>query len=338
MRLLRFWKCLMKSKIVDFLKDYDGKEIKLMEVCGTHTSVIAKSGIRSLLSPKIRLISGPGCPVCVTSSAYTDKCLEYSAKENHVLLSFGDMLKGRFELMYTPFEAISKAESNPEITYVIAAVGFEATAAVYAQLLREAEKKHISNIKLLTAIKTIFPPLKWICENEKSIDGFICPGHVSVITGIKGYEKLCAEYGKPFVITGFEPEHILSSIYSLVQTVSTGIKTKALNLYKSAVKDEGNIAAQAAITEYFSAGSAVWRGIGMIENSGLYLREQYAVFDGGSYGLDYDAALPDGCRCGDVITGRINPGECPLFGNKCTHSHPLGPCMASPEGACGLWS
>ena len=340
------------DSVIDFLKGYDGPCIKLMEVCGTHTQSIAKSGIRNIISSKIKLISGPGCPVCVTPAAYIDKCVEYSMKENHALVTFGDMMRvpgtagslseakgsgARVEIMYSPFEVIGKAEKVPGTVFVIAAVGFETTAPAYALLVKEAEAKGIHNIRLLTAIKTVIPALSWICENEEEIDGFICPGHVSVIIGSGAYEALCEKYKKPFVIAGFEPEHILACIYELVLMLSGKIRVGTDNLYKNAVKPEGNVKAQSAIAGCFREGNAMWRGIGPIAGSGLYLNERYKEFDAGSFGLDRDREMPAGCRCGDVITGRVNPDECPAFGEACNPENPFGPCMVSMEGACGIW-
>ena len=193
------------SQVIDYLKEYNGPEIKLMEVCGTHTASIFKSGIRSLISPEIKLISGPGCPVCVTPTSYIDKCIDYAMMENHVLVTFGDMIKvpgekaslssvkgegAKVEIMYSPFEVIEKATANPHITYVIAAVGFETTAPIYALVIGEAIEKGIKNIKLVTSLKTVIPALEWICKNEEGIDGFICPGHVSVIIGSEAYSEL----------------------------------------------------------------------------------------------------------------------------------------------------
>ena len=340
------------DKALDFLKNYDGPQIKLMEVCGTHTASIAGSGIRSIISPNIKLISGPGCPVCVTPTSYIDRCIEYSLKNGHALVTFGDMMKvpgaseslseakGRgahVELMYSPFEIIEKAVKNIGTTYVIAAVGFETTAPAYALLLKEAKEKRVGNIRLVTALKTVAPALAWICENEEGIDGFICPGHVSVITGSTEYNELCAKYGKPFAVAGFEAEHIIACIYDLTLTALGGKSPAVRNLYRSAVKDGGNGKARAAIAECFKAGNATWRGIGMIENSGLYLNDEYSAYEGGSYGLDENKEPVGVCRCGDVITGRISPGECPAFGKSCSPTSPVGPCMVSAEGACGIW-
>lgn len=339
------------EQVIDYLKSYDGRELKLMEVCGTHTSSIFKNGIRSLISPKIKLISGPGCPVCVTPTAYIDKCLEYAAKDDHVLLTFGDMMKvpgtngslsdnkgkaANVEIMYSPFEALAKAQKEPEKTFVIAAVGFETTTPVYGLLVKEARERGITNIKLVTALKTIMPALSWICENQNDIDGFICPGHVSVIIGTKVYEELAAKYEKPFVVAGFEAEHILAVIYDIVRQIEDG-GDAVRNYYKNAVRETGNLKAQEVIKECFEPGPAMWRGLGEIPDSGMYLSGAYAAYDGGSRGLYEDKKLPAGCRCADVITGKINPDECPVFGTGCTPLDPFGPCMVSAEGACGIW-
>ena len=322
-----------------------------MEVCGTHTASIFKNGIRSLISPKIKLISGPGCPVCVTPTAYIDKVSEYALRDDCKVYTFGDMIKvpgsegsladmkGRgahVAMMYSPFDAVDAAEREPDITHVIAAVGFETTVPAYALALEEAERKGITNLRLVTALKTVIPALRWICENEDSIDGFICPGHVSVIIGSSVYEELARKYNKPFVVAGFEAEHILAVIYDIVRQIELG-HGDVRNLYKNAVRTEGNPKAKEITDRYFAPGAATWRGLGTIENSGLYLRPEYARYDGGSFGLDKDMELPKNCRCGDVIVGRINPNECPMFGTGCTPTKPYGPCMVSAEGSCGIW-
>jgi len=347
------------EQIIKELKEYDGPSVKIMEVCGTHTASIFKSGIRSLISPKIRLISGPGCPVCVTPAAYIDRCIEYAKRENHVLLTFGDMMKvpglkgslsqakgdgARVELMYSPIEAVEKAIKNPDLVYVIAGVGFETTTPAYALAMEEAVSRGAENIRLLTALKTVLPALQWICENDDDIDGFLCPGHVSVIIGSDAYARLAGQFNRPFVVAGFEPEHILAGIYEIMKQLKSGAAESrgrqaaaVRNLYKNAVKAEGNKKAQEIISRYFEPGAAMWRGLGMIPDSGLYLRPEYGAFDAGSKGLDEDIELPASCRCGDVIIGRINPNECPMFGKACNPSDPYGPCMVSSEGACGIW-
>ncbi len=338
-------------EVIDYLKNYNGRELKLMEVCGTHTAAIFRNGIRDLISPKIRLISGPGCPVCVTPTAFIDKCVEYAKAPNTVLLTFGDMMKvpgkggslsenkaagSDIRLRYSPFEAIEKAGANPEITYVVAAVGFETTAPAYALMIQEAERRGLGNIKLITSLKTAIPALKWICDNQEDIDGFICPGHVSVITGSNVYDELAAQYHRPFVVAGFEAEHILAAIYRIVRQTESGMG-RTENMYSNAVRDAGNAKALAAIEEVYETGPAMWRGLGIIEDSGLYLRGKYAAFDGGSRELFEDMELPKECCCGAVITGKINPDQCPMFATKCTPVNPFGPCMVSSEGSCGIW-
>lgn len=339
------------QQVINELKEYNGKKIKIMEVCGTHTSSIFKNGIRSLISPQIQLISGPGCPVCVTSSSYIDKLVEYSLKEKYCVLTFGDMMKvkgsrlslteakaigGNVKILYSPLSAIKIALENSDIQFIFAAVGFETTTPIYALLLEEIIKNNISNIQLLTSIKTIIPALSFICENEKQIDAFLCPGHVSVITGSSVYKALADKYHKPFVIGGFEGEHILAAIYEIVhQLLNNQYSMK--NMYANAVSEEGNRKAIDMINKYFESTDDYWRGIGIIENSALRLRKEYLTYDGGS---DFEVCVdntPIGCKCKDIILGRINPVDCPLFKKICTPLNAIGPCMVSTEGACGIW-
>lgn len=337
--------------IIKYLKEYDGPSVKLMEVCGTHTASIFKNGIRSLISDKIKLISGPGCPVCVTPAAYIDKTIELSKQPNHMLLTFGDMMKvpgatmslaeakaegAKVEIIYSPLDALEKATKNPDTTYVVAAVGFETTIPTYALLVQQALERGLTNIQLVTALKTVVPALEWICKCEPDIDGFICPGHASIIVGLEPYIPLADQYNKPFVIAGFEAEHILVVLYDILKQLEVK-KGKAHNLYTNVVRNEGNIAAQQLIADFFTPGTAVWRGIGAIENSGLYLKKEYEAFDSGSRGLDTDVERSKACKCGAVIIGKINPDECPLFAKVCTPLSAQGPCMVSSEGSCGVW-
>jgi hydrogenase expression/formation protein HypD len=266
----------------------------------------------------------------------------------------------RVELMYSPMEAIEKAQREPGTVFTLAAVGFETTVPAYAMLISEAKDRGIQNIRLITALKTVEPALRGICGSVLDIDGFLCPGHVSVITGEVPYRKLLEDYDRAFVIAGFEGEHILAAIYRIVRQTEQKRAAAASesvpprycnveNLYPSAVRPEGNLKAQAAIEKYFETASAAWRGLGKIENSGYYLRPEYASFDilaqeskslsgyiepGGEC---IDEGLPEGCRCADVIMGRIDPPECPMFAKACTPDAPNGPCMVSTEGTCGIW-
>lgn len=333
------------------LKEYDGEKVKIMEVCGTHTSSIFKNGIRSLISPKIELISGPGCPVCVTSSAYIDKIVEYSLKENHCVLTFGDMMKvkgtdmsltgaktqgGKVQILYSPLAAIKIAMENKQIQYIFAAVGFETTTPIYALLIEEIVKNKIKNLKILTSLKTMMPAISFICDNEKNIDAFLCPGHVSVITGSSIFEELAEKYHKPFVISGFEGQHIIAAIYEIMQQIKHK-EYSMKNLYKNAVSNEGNQKAMNMIHKYFESCDDSWRGIGVIPNSALQLKEVYKEYDAGSNIKKIVENNPKGCSCTDVILGRIHPNECPLFDKACTSLNAIGPCMVSTEGACGIW-
>lgn len=339
------------NHVIEYLKNYSGKPLKIMEVCGTHTAAIFKAGIRSLISSQIQLISGPGCPVCVTPTAYIDKCIEYAGKKNYRLFTFGDMMKvpGTYnslssekggdvdvQLMYSPFDALNWARKNPESMTVVAAVGFETTAPVYGLMIQKAAREGVKNIKVLTALKRVIPALDKICSDYNQIDGFLCPGHVSVIIGSKAYYSLADKYKKPFVVSGFEGEHLLTAIYDVVRQCEDNSGTVG-NLYPAVVSHDGNKKATALMDSCFESGPAMWRGLGLILNSGLYFKDSYKEYDGGSLGLDMDKYLPENCKCGSVIVGKIPPDECPMFGNGCTPINPYGPCMVSAEGACGIW-
>ena len=319
-----------------------------MEVCGTHTASIVKNGIPSLLSDKIRLISGPGCPVCVTVTAYIDRLISLAMEPGNLVLCFGDLLRVRgsrislsdaraegakVRMIYSPFEALALAQEQPETQIIVAAIGFETTAPVYAALLEEAIQKQIGNLKLLTSLKTMPEVIRWVAAQSRSearITGFLAPGHVCAVTGYREYCELAEECGLPFVVSGFSGEELLYSIYALMKLQGRG---EARNLYPRVVSFEGNTAAKAAVDRYFEACDASWRGMGTIPGSGLALREAYAAYDAGSRSLTEDH-MAAGCRCADILTGRIAPEECPLFMKVCTPANPHGACMVSQEGSC----
>lgn len=334
------------SEITEYLKHYDGPLITLMEVCGTHTAEISKCGIRSLLSPKIRLISGPGCPVCVTVTGYIDRLIALSMEPDTEVVTFGDLMRvtgsrqslrdakaegGCVRMVYSPLDVLPLAKANPKRKFVFAAVGFETTVPVYGMLLKRAEEEGIQNLRLLTSLKTMPPVIDWVCKNQKGIDGFLAPGHVSVVTGSRIFEPLAEKYGIPFVVSGFEGKEILASIYLLVKRKD---RAGVINLYPSAVTWEGNEIAKKIIETYFEPCEAAWRGIGRIGNSGLSLRREYQGFDAGSRELYEDREVNSSCCCAKILTGRMTPEQCSLFGTACTPEMPQGACMVSSEGSC----
>lgn len=334
------------DKLISYLKSYAGKPVRIMEVCGTHTAAIAKSGIRSILSDRITLLSGPGCPVCVTADGYIDKLISMCL-EGDCVLSFGDMLRvpgsrgtlsdvqakgGRVRMIYSPFEAIDLCKSNPNQRFVLAAVGFETIAPVYALLIERCVQEKIDNLKLLCALKTMPQVLDIMCRRD--IHGFLAPGHVAAICGSRAFEPHADAFNKPFCVAGFTGDDVICAVYDLVRRISNG-EGGVRNLYPAVVTYEGNLKAQALISRVFEPCDGLWRGLGVVPESALRLREEYSAFDAGDVPL-CDSS-PTACRCGDVICGNITPDECPLFGKVCTPATPKGPCMVSHEGACGVW-
>lgn len=329
-----------------FLAEYDGEPLRLMEVCGTHTAEIAHCGIAGMLSPNIHLISGPGCPVCVTVTAYIDRLIELCSDPQNVVVTFGDMLRvtgkiqslndvkalgGQVRMVYSPMDILKLAAEDKLKTFIFAAVGFETTTPVYAMLLEEAIKNGINNIKILTSLKTMPSVIDWVCAKKGGIDGFIAPGHVSVITGSKIFNELSQKYSLPFAVAGFEGQQILMAIYALVKSKN---QAKVMNLYPSVVTEQGNEAAQKAVQKYFVPCDAAWRGMGVIKNSGMMLREEYLNFDAGSADLIADHVHNPKCRCAEILTGSLKPTQCPLFGKECTPQSQQGACMVSTEGSC----
>ena len=331
--------------IVRALKEYDGEEVHIMEVCGTHTAAISENGIPSMLSDKIKLISGPGCPVCVTVTAVIDKLVELSMRDDTIVLTFGDLIRvkgtdksladakaegAHVKMVYSPMETVKLASEDPSHTYVFAAIGFETTTPVYAMVLEKAIELGLKNLKLLTSLKTMPEVIRWVVKNGGGIDGFIAPGHVATITGSDEYKALSEELGIPFVVSGFEGPQLLMTIYALVcMKGKTGIR----NMYKQAVTDKGNEKAKELVDKYFVPSDASWRGMGKIKGSGMVLREEYSAYDAGSMGLDEDH-MPAGCCCASVLVGKIKPCDCPLFGKSCTPDNAHGACMVSTEGSC----
>lgn len=335
------------EKVKAYLKSYDGPELTIMEVCGSHTAAIADNGIPGMLSPKIRLVSGPGCPVCVTPSAYIDRLVALGLL-GVTVVTFGDLLRvpgsekslgmaqwegARVEMVYSPMDVIALAKKEPDRQFVFAAVGFETTAPVYALLIQALMEEGLRNVRLLTALKTMPPVVDYLCANGAPLQGFLAPGHVCTVTGSRIFAGLAERYRIPFAVAGFTAEHILTALYGIVKMCESG-RPAVMNFYPSVVTEEGNEKAQALVRQYFTEADAVWRGIGRIEGSGLILREEYAAFEGGSTDLDEDQKKNPACCCDRVLTGRLRPQECPLFGTACHPMNPQGACMVSMEGAC----
>ncbi len=334
------------QSMIKFIREYDGEPVRIMEICGTHTAAISENGIHQMVSPKIKLISGPGCPVCVTVAAYIDKLISLSLTPNTCVVTFGDMLRvpgskkslndavadgGNVKMVYSPFEILDLAADDNNTTYVFAAVGFETTTPIYAVLVKEITEKNIKNIKLLTALKTMPDAIDTLCSRGICADGFIAPGHVSVITGSDIFQPIAKKYNLPFVVSGFEGKDLVEAIYTVIKSKNNG---KVINLYTEAVTDKGNERAQKTASKYFMPYSASWRGLGTIENSGLILREEYNYLDAGSRSLTADVVKQTACICKDVVCGKASPSECPLFGKVCTPQSPQGACMVSIEGSC----
>ena len=328
-------------------------EIRLMEVCGTHTMSIAEAGIKSMLPKEVKLLSGPGCPVCVTPPQVIDAVLELSTETDVIVTSYGDMLRvpgskagdsllrrkalgARVETVYSPVDAVELALHNPDKQVVFLGVGFETTAPGTAAAVLTAQEKGAKNFSVWSMLKLVEPALRaLIAMDGFNVDGFLCPGHVATIIGADGFGFLPQEYKLPAVIAGFEPEDILLAVYRLVKQLAE--KSPRLeNEYTRAVSQEGNRLAQKILAQCFEPRFDIWRGLGGIEASGLGLREELKEFDAERrFRIKYASSEPPtACRCGEVITGRLSPERCPLFGKACTPEDPVGPCMVSSEGAC----
>ncbi|MCX7708295.1 MAG: hydrogenase formation protein HypD [Clostridia bacterium] len=343
------------KKLIGKLKEYKGKPLKLMEVCGTHTMSISRYGIRSVLPESIKLISGPGCPVCVTPNYYIRSALELARRSDAIITTFGDMMRipagdtslldekargADVRIVYSPLDSLEIAEKNPEKKVIFLSVGFETTIPVAALAVLEAERRQIKNFMLLSANKTIDEALHILSsDKEIGVDGYIYPGHVSAIIGDKLYREIANQHGIPGIITGFEPVEILAAIIRLTELISNE-KAAVENLYARVVKPEGNPIALSKVYEVFENCDAAWRGLGLIPSSGLRLKEKFKGFDAWEIfegkGQEIDEETP-GCRCGDILKGKCLPGECGLFGTACTPETPVGSCMVSSEGTCAAY-
>ena len=340
--------------LIDELRSVAATPVKFMEVCGTHTVAIARNGLRDVMPENITLLSGPGCPVCVTANADIDFGIELAKQLEITLATFGDMMKvpGSYSslsrekaeghdirIVYSPLDALDLARANPEKQIVFMGVGFETTAPTIASAVMTAAAEGLANFTVYSVHKTVPEALRALVNDpDVAIGGFILPGHVSTIIGLEPYRFLAEEYGVPSVITGFEPIDVLQGVWMLAKQVAEGRAAVEI-AYTRGVAPEGNPAAVAKMQQVFEPADAEWRGIGVIPNTGLAFREEYAGFDAARR---FELTPPPvreipGCQCGDVLRGVTLPFDCRLFARGCTPEHPIGPCMVSSEGSCAAY-
>ena len=329
------------------------RPVRLMEICGTHTMAIARAGLRSALAPGVKLLSGPGCPVCVTPAGAIDAVLRLSAQPGVTVASYGDLLRvpgsvrgdtllrrralgARVLTVYSPLEAVEAAAADPAREFVFLGVGFETTTPGTAACILEAAARGLRNFSVLCLLKRTEPALRaLIATPDFAVDGFLCPGHVAAVTGAEAFRFLPAEFGLPAVVSGFEAGDILYAVWRLAGMLAEG-RPALENEYTRLVRAQGNLAAQEAIDRVFAPAASVWRGLGDIPASGYAIREEFAAWDAAKkFGIapGPETEVP-GCRCGAVLRGVCAPRACPLFGKACTPADPVGPCMVSGEGAC----
>ncbi len=329
----------------------EGKRpLRFMEVCGTHTVSIFRAGIRQILPSNVELVSGPGCPVCVTNDEYVDKAIAYAQMDDVIIATFGDMLKvpgtktnlaeisavgADVRIIYSPLDCIKIAAENPTKRVIFLAVGFETTAPTTAATILTAKSQDVRNLFFFSAMKLVPPALKMLLNDSAvRVDGFLLPGHVAVVIGVNAFKFLKL----PSVVAGFEAEEILMALINLLTQIDED-RAEVDNEYKSVVKAEGNVTAKKILLTVFEEVTAEWRGIGEIPQSGLKIRDEFADFD-------IEKILPvevekvqrkTACRCGEVLRGIVTPKDCPLFKKVCNPLHAVGPCMVSVEGICAAW-
>lgn len=331
-----------------------GRPVKLMEVCGTHTMSAFRSGLRSLLPESVILLSGPGCPVCVTPNTFVDKAVTIAQQPQTIVATFGDMLRvpgsysslekaraqgADIRIVYSPLDALQLAESQPESRIVFLGVGFETTAPTIAWTIKAAKEKGLANYSVLCAHKTMPNAMAALLQGDIQIHGFLCPGHVSVITGAEIYEFITRDYKIPCVVTGFEPGDILQGIGMMLKQLEEKRAQVEIEYHRSVTR-EGNPEAQALLTEVFDVCDTEWRGVGFIPGSGLKIKASFSAHDAERVFKDLtwpESKEPAGCRCGDILRGVCTPPECPLFRKVCTPANPVGACMVSSEGTCAAY-
>ena len=336
------------NELKERITNYDGKKIRIMEVCGTHTHEIFRLGVRSVLPQNIELISGPGCPVCVTPVGFIDEAV-YLAKTGKSIFTFGDLVRvpgskeslasarqngTKVEIVYSPLDALQYAKNHLDEEIVFLSVGFETTTPASLLALKQAIADDVKNFSLLTANKTMDEAYRIMA---KSADAYLYPGHVAAITGADKLEKL-KDMGISGVVAGFSAKNILQAIYLIIEGIKSGVPF-FVNAYENVVKPEGNKAANELVKIYTHPIDTEWRGLGVLKNSGLAIKEDFSNFDARKkFNIpDIKGQANPACRCGDVLSGKILPQDCPLFSKVCTPEHPIGACMVSNEGSCAAF-
>lgn len=329
-------------------------EIRIMEVCGTHTTEFFRTGVKDLFPDNLTLVDGPGCPVCVTPNDYLDRAIEIGKRHRTVIATFGDMIKVPssysslarekacgmdVRVVYSPMNALEIAEAEPASEVLFLSVGFETTAPAEAVAILEAQKRGVKNFSLLSGNKLTPPAVEaLLAAREVKIDGFILPGHVSAIIGAGAWRFISERFGRPCVVSGFDAPDLIMGMLTLIDLVKKN-RNETINQYTRVVKEEGNLTALEILRRVFRLTDAHWRGIGVIPGSGLEVRDEYAEFDAAKR---FPVTPPEpkaakGCRCGELLRGLITPPECALYGKACTPEEPVGPCMVSMEGPCAAY-
>ena len=345
------------EKLIDLAKrvnDTFSRPIQFMEVCGTHTTAISKSGLRGLLCPHIELLSGPGCPVCVTDQAEIDTMIALARIPNVTVATFGDMIRvpgtestleverargANVEIFYSPMDTVLYAQDHKDREVVFLGVGFETTAPAVAMSIVEARSKAVQNYSVFSVHKIVPPAMRaLLADPELRLDGFILPGHVCTITGRRAFDFISSEYRLPAVVAGFGPMDVMESLYLLMQQMLQD-KAETVIGYRRLVHENGNIRAQKVMEECFEIADTPWRGFGVIPGSGLRLKPAFRAHDASArFPIEIkESSPPEGCSCGEVLKGKMKPNQCPLFSTVCTPSDPIGPCMVSSEGACSAY-
>ncbi|MHC5082760.1 MAG: hydrogenase formation protein HypD [Planctomycetota bacterium] len=329
-----------------------GRPIQVMEVCGTHTVSIFRHGVRSLLPANLKLLSGPGCPVCVTDQGYIDVVMDLAMRDDTLIATYGDMIRvpgkggsleslhrDNIKIVLSTDDGLALAKKHPDKTVVFVAVGFETTTPPSAVVVADAIAQNIDNFCILSGHKLVIPAMQALLgsKNDK-IDAFLCPGHVSVILGSDAYKPVVDQFKRPCVVAGFEAVQIMEGLASICQQIADG-QAQIDSVYGAAVTPQGNKVAWDIIMKYFQPCDGPWRGLGVIPGASLELKEEYAKYDAlKRFGINQvPTEEPAGCQCGRVLCGLLDPPQCVLFGKKCTPDTPVGPCMVSTEGACAAW-